>query len=76
MDFAEVKRICVDCTVYGVKTLSDLRAADPIRFLYMSGNDAERDQTKTPQFMPEYFLMRVRSFEARSSPILDVLISG
>lgn len=60
MDFAEVKKICVDCTVYGMRTMSDLRAADPFRFLYMSGHDAERDQTKTPRCMPEYFLMRVR----------------
>lgn len=60
MDFAEVKRICVDCTVYGVKTMSELKATGPFRFLYMSGNDAERDQTKKPKFMPEYFLMRVR----------------
>ncbi|KAF5642149.1 tol [Fusarium sp. NRRL 52700] len=28
------------------------------RFLYMSGADAETDQTKTPPVMPDYFLMR------------------
>lgn len=31
----------------------------PLRFLYMSGTAAERDQSKTPSFMPQYSLMRV-----------------
>ena len=31
----------------------------PFRFMYMSGTAAERDQTKTPSFMPQYSLMRV-----------------
>ncbi|KAJ7698515.1 putative nucleoside-diphosphate-sugar epimerase [Mycena olivaceomarginata] len=30
----------------------------PFRFLYMSGTAAERDQSKTPSWMPEYSLMR------------------
>lgn len=30
----------------------------PFRFLYMSGAATERDQTKTPSFMPQYSLMR------------------
>ena len=61
MEWAEVKRICIDCTVHGLETMSELRSANPFRFLYMSGLDAERDQTKKPHFMPEYFLMRARS---------------
>jgi hypothetical protein len=35
------------------------RPGEPFRFLYMSGIAAERDQTKTPFFMPPYTLMRV-----------------
>jgi hypothetical protein len=33
----------------------------PLRFLYMSGVAAERDQTKTPKIMAKYALMRVRT---------------
>ena len=37
------------------------RSSDPppFRFLYMSGAATERDQTKTPGWMPDYCLMRV-----------------
>ena len=31
----------------------------PFRFLYMSGTASERDQNKTPSWMPQYCLMRV-----------------
>ena len=31
----------------------------PFRFLYMSGAATERDQSKTPSWMPQYSLMRV-----------------
>ena len=33
-------------------------ASSRFRFLYMSGAATERDQTKTPRFMPPYSLMR------------------
>lgn len=33
--------------------------ARPFRFIYMSGVAAERDQNKTPSWMPQYCLMRV-----------------
>ena len=36
----------------------------PLRFIYFSGALAERDQTRTPRFMPEHMLMRV-SFDLR-----------
>lgn len=34
--------------------------ARPFRFLYMSGANAERDQTKKPWLLGDYSLMRVR----------------
>lgn len=33
--------------------------AQPFRFIYMSGVGAERNQDKTPTWMPQYCLMRV-----------------
>ena len=35
----------------------------PFRFIYMSGISAERDQTKTPSYMPQYSLMRVSTLD-------------
>ena len=48
-----------------VKALVEARKANsytqkPLRFVYFSGVAAERDQTKSPRFMPEHMLMRVR----------------
>ncbi|KAI1454778.1 NAD(P)-binding protein [Annulohypoxylon moriforme] len=57
-DFEEVKRICQTCTLAGFNAIYDSGIAKPFRFLYMSGVAAERDQTKTPQFQPQYSLMR------------------
>ena len=34
-------------------------ALKPLRFIYFSGALAERDQARTPRFMPEHMLMRV-----------------
>lgn len=49
----------------GLEAIVEARGASadnkssPLRFLYMSGVAAERDQTKNPTFMPQYCLMRV-----------------
>ncbi|KIM96698.1 hypothetical protein OIDMADRAFT_131398 [Oidiodendron maius Zn] len=59
MDFKEVKRVCQDCPVTGLRTMHEAGANVPFRFIYMSGSAAERDPTKTPAFLPEYLLMRV-----------------
>jgi len=61
MEFATVKKICQDYTIHGLKTISEAREnkSTPFRFLYVSGAATERDQTKTPSFMPPYSLMRV-----------------
>jgi hypothetical protein len=63
MDFKDVRRICHDYTLIGLKAITETRtASSPFRFMYLSGQAAERDQTKTPSFMPQYSLMRVRNF--------------
>ncbi|KAI0124793.1 hypothetical protein BJ170DRAFT_635117 [Xylariales sp. AK1849] len=57
-DFAEVKRICQDCTMIGLKAMHEAGLAKPFRFLYTSGVAAERDPNKTPSWMAQYALMR------------------
>ncbi|KAI1341755.1 putative nucleoside-diphosphate-sugar epimerase [Xylariaceae sp. FL0016] len=54
----EVKRVCQTSTLAGLRAMHDAGLAKPFRFLYMSGAAAERDQTKTPKYYPEYCLMR------------------
>lgn len=58
MDPAEVKRVCQTFTMAGFRAMYEAGPARPFRFVYMSGINAERDQTKTPSFYPEYSLMR------------------
>ncbi|KAF4445860.1 NAD(P)-binding protein [Fusarium austroafricanum] len=58
LDPTQARKICIDDTVTGLQAMIDSSPTKPFRFLYMSGADAETDQTKTPSFMPEYFLMR------------------
>jgi hypothetical protein len=58
-EFDEVRRICQTCTLVGLQTMYDAKPAKPFRFIYLSGVAAERDQTKTPSFKPEYSKMRV-----------------
>lgn len=55
----EVVRICQTSTMNGLRAMHDAGTAKPFRFIYMSGVAAERDQTKTPSFKPQYSLMRV-----------------
>ncbi|OAA59539.1 NAD(P)-binding domain protein [Niveomyces insectorum RCEF 264] len=56
--FEEVKRVCQTSTLAGLRAIHAAGSQKPLRFVYMSGIAAERDQTKTPQFKPEYSLMR------------------
>ncbi|MCJ1473565.1 hypothetical protein MMC13_002216 [Lambiella insularis] len=64
LDFDEVRRVCHDFTLAGLKAMfkahseGESRGDSPFRFLYMSGVAAERDQSKTPGWMPQYSLMR------------------
>ncbi|KAK4944603.1 hypothetical protein LTR10_016037 [Elasticomyces elasticus] len=61
MPWDEVKRVCQNYTMSGLQAIFEARGTStstPLRFLYMSGIAAERDQTKTPRFMAQYSLMR------------------
>ncbi|KAH7210857.1 uncharacterized protein BKA55DRAFT_744271 [Fusarium redolens] len=58
LDPAQAHKVCIDDTVTGLQSMVNSSPTKPFRFLYMSGADAETDQTKTPTVMPEYFLMR------------------
>ena len=70
-DFEIVRRVCQDCTLAGLKAMLESRTSGsssrsssenpssaPFRFMYMSGAATERDQSKTPSYMPQYSLMR------------------
>lgn len=61
MDLETVKRICLDYTMLGLETTWEARGEgmEPLRFVYVSGAAAERDQRRRPGWMPEYSLMRV-----------------
>ncbi|KAI0205741.1 NAD(P)-binding protein [Astrocystis sublimbata] len=57
-DFEELKRVCHTSAIAGLRAMHESGPATPFRFLYMSGIAAERDQSLTPKFYPEYCLMR------------------
>jgi hypothetical protein len=62
MPWEEVKKICLDYTITGLETISQLprnSAGSPFRFIYTSGSNAERDQNKKPWILGDYSLMRV-----------------
>lgn len=59
MPFDQVRKICYDNMVTGMETISPI-ASRPFRFIYVSGSNAERDQTKKPWILGDYSLMRVR----------------
>jgi hypothetical protein len=61
LSFEEVTRVCQTSTLAALEALHEAGVGRPFRFLYMSGTAAERDQSKTPSWMPEYSLMRVRT---------------
>ncbi|KAK5988629.1 hypothetical protein PT974_10115 [Cladobotryum mycophilum] len=56
----DVVRICKDYTLAGLETIAQLPrdGAKPLRFIYISGSNAERDQTKKPFVLADYVLMR------------------
>ncbi|QDS75959.1 hypothetical protein FKW77_003457, partial [Venturia effusa] len=60
MDFDTVRKVCLEDTMLGLKTISEARreGVESLRFVYVSGAAAERDQSKKPSWMPEYSLMR------------------
>lgn len=48
----------------------EARKGKPFKFLYMSGLQAERDQSKRPMLMTEYVLMRVSRSQQTKAKIL------
>ncbi|KAH8602294.1 hypothetical protein B0O99DRAFT_499704 [Bisporella sp. PMI_857] len=61
MPFEEVREICLGYTVKGLETIAQLpreSTARPFRFIYISGVNAERDQSKKPWVLGDYCLMR------------------
>jgi len=60
LPFEQVRRVCLEYALIGLKTITEARetSTKPLRFIYMSGIAAERDQTKTPRLMAEHCLMR------------------
>jgi hypothetical protein len=59
VSWEKVVEVCRDYAVYGIETIASL-ADKPLRFVYISGVNAERDQEKKPWLLGDYSLMRVR----------------
>ncbi|KAK9785073.1 hypothetical protein SCARD494_12327 [Seiridium cardinale] len=59
--FDEVKRVCQESTLAGMKAMHEAGLNQPFRFIYLSGAMAERDQTKRPLYMADYTLMRAET---------------
>ncbi|PWY73033.1 hypothetical protein BO70DRAFT_364783 [Aspergillus heteromorphus CBS 117.55] len=57
-DFAEVKRVCQDCTLAGFKAMYEAGPTRPFRFLYFSADGTPRDPSKKPAIMGDYQVMR------------------
>ncbi|KAK8115248.1 hypothetical protein PG999_007317, partial [Apiospora kogelbergensis] len=64
-DFAEVKRVCQDCTVAGLRAVLEANAnatlANPTKFIYMSAEGTPEDLTKKTLVFGDYNLMRGRT---------------
>jgi hypothetical protein len=65
-DFAEVKRVCQDCTVAGLKAVSEANSTSPkpTTFVYMSAEGTPQDLSDKPFVLGDYQIMRVR-FDSR-----------
>ncbi|KAK4693336.1 hypothetical protein P7C71_g4045, partial [Lecanoromycetidae sp. Uapishka_2] len=86
IDFKEVRRVCQDATLAGLQAMFEARSkagnnAKPLRFMYVSGSATERDQNKTPRYMPQYCLMRgetenrVLAFAAEHKDAVEACVS-
>ncbi|KAF7374642.1 Succinate-semialdehyde dehydrogenase [Mycena sanguinolenta] len=56
--FDEVTRVCQTSPLVGLNAMHSAGLSRPFRFLYVSGEGAERDQSKKPSFLGQYLLMR------------------
>ncbi|PYI00608.1 hypothetical protein BO78DRAFT_434274 [Aspergillus sclerotiicarbonarius CBS 121057] len=57
-DFAEIKRVCQDCTAEGFKAMYEAGPARPFRFLYVSAAGTPRDPAQRPMVWGDYQVMR------------------
>lgn len=57
--FAEVKRVCQDCTKAGFDAIYNAGPARPFRFIYLSAEGTPRDPAKRPAIWGDYQVMRV-----------------
>ncbi|KAJ5785554.1 uncharacterized protein N7503_010766 [Penicillium pulvis] len=57
-DFAEVKRVCQDCTLAGFKGIYEAGPARPFRFLYFSAEGTPQDPSQRPFILGDYQVMR------------------
>ncbi|KAI9830715.1 MAG: hypothetical protein M1819_005379 [Sarea resinae] len=61
LPWEETRKICLDYTMTGLETISHLPrdlASKPLRFIYTSGSNSERDPSKKPWVLGNYCLMR------------------
>ncbi|KAK4200927.1 hypothetical protein QBC40DRAFT_264652 [Triangularia verruculosa] len=79
-------KVCRDYTIKGIETISQLSgdgaSGKPFRFLYMSGYNCERDQTKKPMWpLRDYLLMRggvesrILEFAQQSNGAVEAVIA-
>ena len=68
-DFAEVKRVCQDCTIAGLTALREANSSTqkPVKFVYLSGHGISQDFTTKPFLLSGYRTMRVGQ-KSLSSP--------
>jgi hypothetical protein len=75
MPWEEARKISIDYTVTGLDTITKLprgSAGKPLRFVYTSGTNSERDQSKKFWLLGDFSLMRV-SFHFPISQIQHLL---
>ncbi|KGO75469.1 hypothetical protein PITC_081690 [Penicillium italicum] len=58
LEFAEIKRVCQDCTKLGFEAMCEAGPARPFRFIYLSVEGTPQDPTKKPAIMADYHIMR------------------
>lgn len=61
MSREKAREICLEYTMTGLDTISQLSTSKPFRFIYTSGAKSERDPSKVPWLMADYLLLRVSS---------------
>ncbi|KXX80361.1 Protein FMP52, mitochondrial [Madurella mycetomatis] len=62
MPWEQTVKVCRDYAIKGIETLSQLprgsQGKTPLRFVYISGSNSERDPSKKPMILGDYCLMR------------------